>query len=589
MPLSGFAYTPWGRDWLSRGPRNIKNDRRVYSVNKGKYVKMFSLLMSVVLLATACSSGNKSNNAQSPEAATPSSTASPTANPATTEPGAQEDPLKGTLNISLRGQSAEVWGKVAASYEALHPNVKVTVDMKPAEGYRDWLQAQYAAGEPEADFVQANENADLTEAQKFVDFKPWLEKANPYTGKPWKDSFNLAGMGINLEDPKLDVIQSLSYESVQILWMYNKEIFAKAGITDTPKTFNELIDIYKKLQESSVTPFAIGANALSLWSGQAGWLMRIYPDQYFRDYIELVRSQPEDYTYLPDIDDNWKFDSTDSYNDAKVNVSTNELRMLKAVKDKTGPYKLEGNPAWREVFENLRTLFGYAPEGFLGMTEDQAYKLFLTGKAATMVALPSSYWQLPKDFAEAQATDGTAGIKPFDFGYFGMPSMEGPNVQAPARTIHIYTGAYGFVKKDAEQTALDMDFMMYLTSPQGYKVYLEAVQNSKDASLSGAPLLNDIELPEEMKKAFSSFEAIGNSEGLPSPGNVLSRGLYDYQPSVQSFVGLISKYFYNKITVDEFLTQYQADIDKKFPEMMKQYKKEMSDLDNPERKPPTRE
>ena len=51
---------------------------------------------------------------------------------------------------------------------------------------------------------------------------------------------------------------------------------------------------------------------------------------------------------------------------------------------------------------NLKTLFGYAPDGFMGMSEEQAYKLFLTGKAATMVALPSSYWQLPKDFADAE-------------------------------------------------------------------------------------------------------------------------------------------------------------------------------------------
>lgn len=556
-------------------------------MKKQKMITMVSLLLSLVLVVTACAGGNENNRPQN--SGNPTSGTTPDGAKNNSDPGAEADTLQGTINISLRGQSAEVWGKVAASYEALHPNVKVNVDMKPAEGYRDWLQAQYAAGEPEADFVQTNENADLTEAQKFVDFKPWLERENPYTGKQWKESFNLAGMGINLEDPKLDNIQSLSYESVQILWMYNKEIFEAAGITEVPKTFNELIDIYKQLQEDGVTPFAIGANALSLWSGQAGWLMRIYPDQYFRDYINTVRSQPQDYTYLPEIDDVWSYDVADSYNDAKVNVSTNELRMLKAVKDKEGPYKLEGNPAWREVFENLRTLFSYAPEGFLGMTEDQAYKLFLTGKAATMVALPSSYWQLPKDFAEAQATEDTAGIKPFEFGYFGMPSMEGAHVQAPARTIHIYTGAYGFVKKDAEQTALNMDFMMYLTSPQGYKVYLEAVQNSKDASLNGAPLLNDIELPDEMKKAFSSFEAIGNSEGFPSPGNVLSRGLYDYQPSVQSYVGLISKYFYNQITVDEFLAEYQADIDKKFPDMMKAYKKEMSDLDNPERKPPVRE
>ena len=118
---------------------------------------------------------------------------------------------------------------------AKHPDVKVVVDIKPAEGYREWSQAQFAAGEPEADFVNTNENSDLNEDQKFVDFKPWLETENPYTGKLWKESFNLDGMGVNLDDPNLQTLQALNFESVQILWMYNKEMFEKAGITDTLK------------------------------------------------------------------------------------------------------------------------------------------------------------------------------------------------------------------------------------------------------------------------------------------------------------------------------------------------------------------
>ncbi|WNQ13147.1 extracellular solute-binding protein [Paenibacillus aurantius] len=503
-------------------------------------------------------------------------------------PAPTADPLKGTIRVNLRGASAEVWNKMAESYTALHPNVKVIVDVKPAQGYREWVQAQFAAGKPEADFIMTNENSELAK-EKFVDFKPYLEKVNPYTSKPWKEALNLEGMGINLEDPQLDQLNSLNIESVQILWMYNKEIFQKAGISSPPKTFNELMAAFQKIKDAGYTPFSIGGNALSLWSGQAGWLMRIFPDQYFRDYINQIRSKSGDYTYLPK-DETWKFDLKDPYNDARAKVSPNELRMLKAIHDKEGPYKIEGNPAWRDVYENLKKLFGYAPQGFMGMSEDQAYKLFLTGKAATMVALPSSYWQLPKDFKDAEKTGESGGVKPFEFGYFNMPSMEGPLVQAPARTIHVNTGFYGFVKKDAEQTALDIDFMMYFTSPKGFKVYMEAVQNSKDASMTGAPMLNNIELPESMKKAFESFSAIGNTEGLPSPGNVLARGLYDYQPSVQSYVGLISKYFSGQIGVDEFMKQYQADIDSKFETMMKERKKwEISDLEHPERKPPVRQ
>ncbi|MFD0712108.1 ABC transporter substrate-binding protein [Paenibacillus sp. GCM10027626] len=549
--------------------------------------KLSLLLIASLMIAVFAACSNNSPGTSSTNTPPPAEPA-PEPEPKK-EPDKQEEPKSGTLRISLRGSSSEVWGKVAEAYMAKHPGVKVEVDIKPAEGYREWLQAQFAAGEPEADFVNTNENSDLNSDQKFMDFKPWMETVNPYTGKQWKESFNLSGMGVNLDDPNLVTLQSLNFESVQILWMYNKELFAKAGIESAPKTFNELTAAFDKLKQSGVTPFTIGGNALSLWSGQAGWLMRIYPDQYFRDYIELVKSQPDDYTYMANIDESWKFDINDPYNDANSKVSTNELRVLKAIKDKTGPYKVEGNPAWREVMINLKKLFSYAPNGFMGMSEEQAYKLFLTGKAATMVALPSSYWQLPKDFADAELTGETGGVKSFDFGYFNMPSMEGEHVQAPARTIHIYTGFYGFVKKNAEQTALNVDFMMYLTSPEGYKVYLEAIQNSKDASLNGAPLLNDIELPESMKKTFESFDAIGNTEGLPSPGNTLARGLYDYQPSVQSYIGLISKYFNDEIDVDQLLKQYQTDIDAKFEAMLKERKKELSDLDNPERQPPTRE
>ncbi|GIP39474.1 hypothetical protein J31TS4_27540 [Paenibacillus sp. J31TS4] len=544
----------------------------------GRKVTSTALTLALALGVTGCTKGGQTT----PQTQAPSSKPADTQN-AQAAPTA--DPLKGTIRVNLRGASAEVWNKMAESYMALHPNVKVIVDVKPAQGYRDWLQAQFAAGKPEADFVMTNENSELID--KFVDYKPWMEKTNPYTKKPWKESLNLEGMAINLDDPQLTTLTNLNIESVQILWIYNKEIFQKVGITQPPKTFNEMMDQFKKIKDAGYIPFSIAGNSQSLWSGQAGWLMRIFPDQYFRDYVNLVRSQPGDYTYQPK-DENWKYDVKDPYNDSRGKVTLNELRMLKAVRDKQGPYKIEGNPAWREAFENLKTLFGYAPPGYLGMAEDQAYKLFLTGKAATTVALPSSYWQLPKDFKDAQKTGESGGVKPFDFGYFNMPSMEGPLVQAPARTIHVHTGFYGFVKKDAEQTALDMDFMMYFTSPQGFKVYLEAIQNSKDASLSGAPLLNDIELPAEMKKAFESFKPIGNTEGLPSPGNVLSRGI-GYQPSVQSWVGLISKYFSGQLTVDEYMKQYQADIDAKFEAKLKEDKRELSDLDHPERKPPTRQ
>ncbi|MCQ6561068.1 ABC transporter substrate-binding protein [Paenibacillus mendelii] len=545
------------------------------------------VLCSVLMLSllAACSKDNSGNTPSTPSNNT--NEPAPGGDKETDPPAASE--LSGTIRISIPNGSAKVWNAVGGAYMKKHPGVKVEVDNKPAEGYKEWLTAQFAAGTPDVDLVVNNEVVSLQADKKFVDLYPFFEKDNPYTGKKWKESLDLDAMGINLSGMGAeDHLYNLNFESVQIVWIYNKEIFAKAGVTEAPKTFNELIEAFKKVKAAGFTPLALDGNAKSMWSGQAGWLVRIYADQYLRDYINIVKSQEQDYTYLPEIDENWKYDINDPYNDSNSKVTKNELRQWKAIKDKEGPFKIAGNPKWKAYMENLKELFQYTPNGFFGVNADQAYNLFLTGKAATMVGSPASYWQLPKDFADEKKTGSKGGVKSFEYGFFNMPTMEGPEVMAPVRTIQIPVGFYGFVAKDAKQTELDVDFMMYLTSPEGYGVYLEAIQNSTDAALSGVPALKDITLPEELGKAFANFEPIGNTEGFNSPGNSLARGLWDYQPSVQDWVGSIQKYFAGTIDTDKYLTDLQANIDKYFDAALKDRKKELSDLENPERRPPDR-
>lgn len=36
------------------------------------------------------------------------------------------------------------------------------------------------------------------------------------------------------------------------------------------------------------------------------WLIRIYSDQYFRDFAEIAHSADGDYTYDPDVDADWE-------------------------------------------------------------------------------------------------------------------------------------------------------------------------------------------------------------------------------------------------------------------------------------------
>ncbi|TLS52354.1 carbohydrate ABC transporter substrate-binding protein [Paenibacillus antri] len=548
---------------------------------------LLTLMLSGSLLAACTNSGGDA--AEEPPAEQPAQETEPKPATETPAPEAEASELEGTIRISLPNASAGVWNAVAQGYMAKHPKVNVIVDNKPLEGYREWLTAQFAAGTPDVDFVVSNEVASLHESQKFVDMYPFFEKDNPYTGKKWKESLDLDAMGINYSGIGADDhLYMLNFESVQIVWLYNKEIFNAVGISEAPKTFNELIEAFEKIKAAGYTPLALAGNSNSMWSGEAGWLVRIYADQYMRDSINIVRSQPDDYTYLPEVDDSWTFDPNDPYNDSNSKVTKNDLRVWKAIQDKEGPFMVTGNPKWSAFMENLKTLFQYTPDGFFGVNAEQAYSLFLTGKAATMMSTPGSFWQLPKDFASEEKTGAQGGVKPFEYGFFNMPSMEGPEVMAPARTIHIPIGFYSFVAKDAKQTELDMDFMMYLTSPEGYKVYLTAIQNSDDAALSGSPALKDIVLPDEMAAAFANFEPIGNTEGFPSASNSLARGVWDHQPSVQDWVGLVQRYFGGQVTTEQYLNEYQGIVDKYLEPALKEKKLERSDLEHPERRPPER-
>lgn len=554
--------------------------------------KGLALLLGILMLSSLVAACSKNNNAAdpSPSSASPSASASEPSASASESPSEAARELKGTINISLPNASSSVWNAVAQGYMAKNPGVKVTVDNKPMEGYKEWLTAQFAAGTPDVDMVVNNEVASLINERKFMDYYAYFDKMNFYTGKPWVESLDLAAMGINLDGVSSeDFLANLNFESVQIVWVYNKEIFEKVGITAAPKTFNELMDAFEKIKAAGYTPLALAGDSTSMWSGEAGWLVRIYADQYLRDFINTSRSQEQDYTYVPDIDSKWQYDLTDPYNDSNSNITKNEMRHWKAIRDKEGPYKVAGNPKWVAYADNLKRLFQYVPSGFFGVKAEQAYNLFLTGKAATLMGTPGHYWQLPKDFADEEKTGAKGGVKPFEYGFFNMPTMEGPEVMAPARTIQIPIGFYGFVNKSAEQNELNADFMMYLTSPEGYGVYVKAIQESDDASLAGSPALKDITLPPEMAAAFADFAPIGNTEGYMSPGNSLARGLQDYQPSVQDWVGSVQRFFDGKLTTEQYLNELQANIDKYLEPALKNSKKELSDLDTPERRPPERQ
>lgn len=82
-----------------------------------------------------------------------------------------------------------------------------------------------------------------------------------YMGDEWRARF---GEG-DLENLTIDgEITSIPFEKAGAVFYYNKEVFEKAGITEFPKTWDELLEACKKIKDSGVTP-------ISLYTADDAW------------------------------------------------------------------------------------------------------------------------------------------------------------------------------------------------------------------------------------------------------------------------------------------------------------------------------
>lgn len=520
--------------------------------------------------------------------------------PALTSPSQTRaaDTLSGTIHINLGGNNQDVWQKVANSYMKIHPNVKVVVDLKPNDShYADYISAGFAAGTPQFDLVQNNQNAALINAGKFLDFAPYLNQPDPYIGgKPWRDAIDLRAMQAIGASNK---VYDLNLETVQILWFYNKNAFQKAGIAKPPTTWNQLLADCVKLKKAGYIPLALGGDYNTLWASNTGWLFRMYADQYTRSLINDERSHPGDYTYDKTIDPKFEYNPGDPYNDDSNKVTINPLRRLIAIKKSFSDTPAQASmDRWRNdskpiqaLDQNLHDLMAnYTPPGWFGIDATSAYALFLQQKAAIML---DGGWRLAsfeKDLKGITLTNKkkTGAFKAFPLGVFNNPSMTGRYVQAPARTIAVAIDFYGVPKKSFAQNKLNVDFLMYFTSPKGYGEYIKASVASPNGSITGPPIVKNVELPAYLKSRFNAVKQIGNTEKSGTAG-VGARGFDDYQPSVRSWVDLMQEYLSNKITTAQFAKAEQQNIQSNFENVLKFDKLTDGDLRTPAKQPPTRQ
>lgn len=164
-------------------------------------------------------------------------------------PGAASPAAKKNVTVKIfqfKVEIAEQMNRMKAEYEASHPGVKLEIEtVGGGADYGAALKAKFAA----------NEAPDIFNVGGYSERDVWLEHLEDLSGEPWVKNVVEVAKEPMLKDGKLYGMP-LGIEGYG--YVYNKDLFAKAGIKDTPKTLSQLEEAAKKLQAAGITPFANG-------------------------------------------------------------------------------------------------------------------------------------------------------------------------------------------------------------------------------------------------------------------------------------------------------------------------------------------
>lgn len=531
------------------------------------------LVLGVSFALTGCNGGQKEQDTVPAATSDKKDGENTNSDSASTSEQAKQ-PLKGTVTLSWSfGAYKPLWEAIARSYMEKNPGVTVVLDEKEGRTYVDWLGTQLAGGNPTADIVISNEVVQYYAEKKFVDYSEYIVKPNPYAGgQKWKDIIDRSAYAANGPNGE---IYTINTDSVVTAFFYNKDIFNKVGV-EAPKDWDELVEVCKKLNDAGYIPISTAGDASAFWAWQMGWLFRVYTDQYFRDMEPLAAAQPGDYNYDEELQANWKFDPKDKANDAEPGYVQNKLRLAKMIVDgEVGP----SHERFKEMMTNFKKIFpDYVEEGFFGTDNTKAVQYFIQGQAAMWIDIANFAAGFDRIMKDNQT-------EKFELGSFNYPPMKGKVAVDYTRTVGGAHGFFSVINKSKEQNDLNVDFIMYLVSPEGQAVKFNAMEQNNIAP-SGPPLVKGVEMPEKWRGIFEQLGFPGLADGNPFSG--FSRGFMDEPRSVRAFQDNSQKFFKGEMSVDEYCAAMQKACQDAVPRWLKIQKFRPDAIDDPSKDPSTK-
>ncbi|WP_407267752.1 ABC transporter substrate-binding protein [Radiobacillus sp. PE A8.2] len=212
-----------------------------------KRIVLTLLVLFTVLIVSACASDDGASSNDTSDNQNEAQNNEEPANDNSSSNEAPDDGEKIELNVfQFKAAISEQMEDMEAAYEKEHPNVELTIDT--VGGGADWmanLKTRFASGEgPDVFVVEGPAQLKLWE-DYLTDLsnEEWVDHSLPFAKEKMMMDDKLYGMPMNIEG---------------FGFIYNKDLFEEAGITELPTTQTELEEVVAKLNDAGITPFANG-------------------------------------------------------------------------------------------------------------------------------------------------------------------------------------------------------------------------------------------------------------------------------------------------------------------------------------------